>query len=296
LQILVNGEMVNPLDPLMRTPDSNGIAARLYGPEIRLSVRTGLNGPDADTGEVVVRFTELPVFVWYRLNPVEKRRMGITRAAGVSVLRAGREIDYGWFFVGSKRRENYDDWWRCEVEFDPILDEEFGVAHTKQQIRPSDALVEILTPIIEPVARILNRRAREAHEHLARKERERNPVISVAESVDDVLKDVAGDFMALVQASSATIGSAKRSSSELYAPIVGVDGLTLMFNESHVFYRKLIQAARSGDQVAKKSKETIEALLLAAARAEITGEDSDIQAVTRFRERWGKILSCYIKP
>ncbi len=28
-----------------------------------------------------------------------------------------RESDYGWFFMGPKRKENYDDWWRCEVAF-----------------------------------------------------------------------------------------------------------------------------------------------------------------------------------
>ena len=33
---------------------------------------------------------------------------------------ANREIDFGWFFMGNKRRENYDDWWRCEVKFEPV--------------------------------------------------------------------------------------------------------------------------------------------------------------------------------
>src|SRR6266487_3387449 len=64
--------------------------------------------------------------------------------------------------MGQKRRENYDDWWRCEVRFDPDLDEMFGVTHTKQEIRPTEELIGILTPEVEKTARELNARARKA--------------------------------------------------------------------------------------------------------------------------------------
>ena len=82
--------------------------------------------------------------------------MGVSKGAGVSIVRAGREIDHGWFFMGDKRKENYDDWWRCEVRFEPSLDELFGVTHTKQQVYPCAALLEILTPDLEQAARALN--------------------------------------------------------------------------------------------------------------------------------------------
>src|SRR5437667_3116176 len=64
--------------------------------------------------------------------------------------------------MGQKRRENYDDWWRCEVRFDPDLDELFGVTHTKQEIHPSEKLLSILVPDMERIARELNGRARRA--------------------------------------------------------------------------------------------------------------------------------------
>ena len=54
---------------------------------------------------------------WYSLSNEEKNARGIAKNAGVSIVRAGREIDCGWFFMGQKRKENYDDWWRCEVRF-----------------------------------------------------------------------------------------------------------------------------------------------------------------------------------
>src|SRR5439155_19936139 len=84
------------------------------------------------------------------------------KRAGVSIVRAGREIDYGWFFMGQKRRENYDDWWRCEVRFEPALDELFGVTHTKQVIQPREKLLAAITPDVERIARELNMRARKA--------------------------------------------------------------------------------------------------------------------------------------
>ena len=68
-----------------------------------------------ETSTVSVRFSELPVVAWRDLSAEEKRLRGIVGGAGVSFIRAGREIDYGWFLMGGKRKENYDDWWRCEV-------------------------------------------------------------------------------------------------------------------------------------------------------------------------------------
>src|SRR5206468_4932638 len=103
-----------------------------------------------------------PVAEWHSLSNEQKNAHGIAKRAGVSIVRAGREIDRGWFFMGQKRRENYDDWWRCEVRFEPELDEMFGVPHTKQEIRPTEKLVAILTPDMEKIARELNVRARKA--------------------------------------------------------------------------------------------------------------------------------------
>src|SRR5262249_51147688 len=61
-----------------------------------------------------------------------------------------------------KRRENYDDWWRCEVSFDPALDEYFGLTHSKQAISPTPEIQSILVPEIEATAHKLNARVRAA--------------------------------------------------------------------------------------------------------------------------------------
>ena len=181
-----------------------------------------------------IKFSELPVKDWYSLSASDKRRKGITRASGISILRAGREIDYGWFFVGSKRRQNYDDWWRCEVEFDPVLDEEFGLSHTKQQISPSDNLTEILTPMIEPIARSLSSRVREAHDDMAVRVGSENPVIADAQRLDNLLEDLAENEVAYSKSPSVNINRYRDFTSEFYKPIKHANGLELTLNESHV--------------------------------------------------------------
>lgn len=54
--------------------------------------------------------------------------------AGISFVRAGREIDFGPFgFINPS--EPRHRWWGVEVRFAPELDELFGVTNNKQQIR-----------------------------------------------------------------------------------------------------------------------------------------------------------------
>src|SRR5262249_8142293 len=56
---------------------------------------------------------------------------------------------------------NYDDWWRVEVEFQPPLDEMMGVTHSKQGIRPTQDILEIVSPEVSGTARLLSARVRD---------------------------------------------------------------------------------------------------------------------------------------
>lgn len=114
----------------------------------------------AGSGRIRVQFSELPVIRWATLSPADKAARGVTGAKPISILRSGREIDRGWCFMGSKRYENYDAWWRCEIDFDPVLDELFGISYTKQGIRPTEELSHLLAPDLEAIARSLNSRIR----------------------------------------------------------------------------------------------------------------------------------------
>jgi Histidine kinase-, DNA gyrase B-, and HSP90-like ATPase len=153
LSILVNGERVEAIDHLQLT----GGIARQFGSELEYDVPT-----TAGTGRISIRFSELWTPELLTADSQRKRDLGIINAKQVSILRAGREICNGWYFMGSKRRENYDDWWRCEIDFHPSLDEAFGVNFAKQSISPSEELVRMLSTDIEPLARVLNSRVRKS--------------------------------------------------------------------------------------------------------------------------------------
>jgi hypothetical protein len=180
ISIFIDGAPVIASDPLFLVEHHTLpiLRACSYGEVLYYNVRledmrdTHRYSPDASAiATIEVRFSELPVETLVGLSNSEKRALGIVNRAGVSVVRAGREIDYGWFFI-NKRRENYDDWWRCEVRFPPSLDEMFGVTHTKQGIRPSESLRQILTEDMTAISRVLSRRVRTAH-LVAATERER---------------------------------------------------------------------------------------------------------------------------
>lgn len=53
---------------------------------------------------------------------------------GISIVRACREIDFGDFGFFNPRHER-ERWWGCEIRFDPVLDELFGVTNNKQSVR-----------------------------------------------------------------------------------------------------------------------------------------------------------------
>lgn len=160
LRLTLNGSAIEANDPLMLTTRADGASAEIAFEPLEYELETEGGG----SASVRVRFASLPVHRWHHLDNVTKRRLGVVGGGGVSILRAGREIAYGWHLMGGKRRENYDDWWRCEIEFEPPLDEHFGITINKQGIRPSAELREALEPELESVARLLNARIRKAFE------------------------------------------------------------------------------------------------------------------------------------
>jgi hypothetical protein len=158
VRISLNGEPVQPIDPLFVARQSLTSGAELI--EEWSCVVRNADETDSPEGTVHISFSLLPIRDMHGLPTAEKRALGIINGGGVSVVRGGREVDYGWFFMPNRRKQNYDDWWRCEVRFDPVLDDAFGVTHTKQQVRPAPHLVEAISPYIEMTAKELHARVR----------------------------------------------------------------------------------------------------------------------------------------
>jgi len=162
LKLSINRSRVKARDPLLLHGPVEGHTASLAFEPLRYELATVEGG----TSFVDVRFSALPVHAWHHLDNLTKRRADIVGGGGVSIMRAGREIAFGWHLMGGKRKENYDDWWRCEIEFEPALDEHFGITINKQGIRPSTELREALEPELESMARLLNSRVRQAFEEV----------------------------------------------------------------------------------------------------------------------------------
>lgn len=320
VKITVNGDPVEPIDPLFLLPGSLYTGASLFGQPIDYEVHVDPASGDKSVGRVRVTFSELPVHDWHKLSNEEKRRRGISKGAGVSVVRAGREVDHGWFFMGAKARENYDDWWRCEIQFDPVLDEAFGITHTKQQIRPRSHLLEALAPDIEAAARALNARARKAH--LAAKDAERfaesetlaaagemllMPLPSGSRSRDEaVLEEVRKQHPSLRKSTPRKASDGSRIAYKIVEATVRStafftyarqDGrFILVLNPDHPFYRYVYkELAESDSPRDKKLRTQLELLLLAAARAEAT-EDAPkaVAHLERQRQLWSDTLATFL--
>ncbi|MBI2870507.1 MAG: ATP-binding protein [Candidatus Omnitrophica bacterium] len=314
-RITINGQDVRPRDPLFLREGSNLQGARRYGPEVKYLVKVYDTAGRPATSTVLVRFAELPIEEWYTLPNEEKRRQGISKKAGVSILRAGREIDYGWYFMRGKRKENYDDWWRCEVEFQPDLDELFGVTHTKQEINPTDQITELLAPDFEEIAHKLNSNVRQRFIRLkpnwaASSERIASEKDAQFEpprrAVDDCRKSSnnAGNRPVPI-----TLGSAFKLEGLKYRLVVRdlaspdfftsqLDGphLTVTLNKLHPFFERMCRPLTEGDGVnAAVLRQQVELLILAAARAETGLETRTSRTVfQQFRSSWSDLLAAFL--
>lgn len=312
LRITINGDNLEAFDPLYLNRKAEISGAQLFGEEMRFEVRAD-PVDTRKTGWVRVRFTELPVYAWHKLSNDEKHRIGITKGAGVSIVRGGREVDYGWFFMGNKHRENYDDWWRCEIQFDPILDEAFGITHTKQQARPQAHLLEALTPDLEATARALNGRARKAH--LAVKASERfSEAERIANERDHLLRPLprssdpaAKALMRELEKSHPTLRERVADEKDRYSIIehavmdtsfftLARDGnrLVLVLNPDHPFYREIYRPLSEGEAPRDSQlRAKLELLLLAAARSEAAAREK-VPALAKHRLEWSNTLAAFL--
>lgn len=86
--VSVNGDPVSPVDPLFLADRT--ARAKRYGRPLIYRIRVPTS--TTETSLVRARFAELPVARWHDLPISTKRALGIVNGAGVSVVRAGREV------------------------------------------------------------------------------------------------------------------------------------------------------------------------------------------------------------
>ena len=150
--IHIHNTLVEPIDPLfVDTRCQHHGALEKFRHPITIVDRNG-----QVRGSATVRLSLLPE-TWFRNQSEDSDRKKILkdRPRGFSILRNGREIDYGLF--GIRTGHWICDWWGGEIEFKPELDEAFGVNHTKQGIKLDADVVskfkDVLAPTLQSVSK-----------------------------------------------------------------------------------------------------------------------------------------------
>ncbi len=265
--ISVDGERCSAFDPLLRS-EFDGIEALAspWGPPMIIHL-SGFSHP------VIISFSLLHVENLSPLSTEEKKRRGIIGKAGVSVVRAGREIDYGWFFI-DRRRENYDDWWRAEVAFHPEHDELFGVSYTKQGVRPTEIIRVALSPHLTAASKELQRLVREAHATLVLDTPlSRATACAIASETDEMLCPI--DSQNILARSRNTTGrrysvESRPLASHRFVEHEFSDGhVRVVVNECHRFYQFVYAPALRGELSIHELSVRLELMLIGFARANI---------------------------
>jgi hypothetical protein len=268
ITITINRTRVEPVDPTLLTTKVDGTTADLAFQPLQYELKAAGGG----TSVVTVRFSVLPVHRWHHLDNVTKRRLGIVGHGGVSILRSGREIANGWHLMGSKRKENYDDWWRCEIEFEPPLDDHFGITINKQGVRPSAVLREAIEPELESIARLLNARVRQSFEEV-KFQAAAAASCRIAAAADSDLPVIASRVRG--GALAYRIGSKPMPLDSMFLSSLSQRTLDLTLNVDHPAFAALYQPLQSMEgEAAAELRVSLELFLLAFARSAAQVEQS----------------------
>lgn len=161
INVEVNGTKVRPHDPLftMTTtqfhegPAPDPVATTLLDKTFDWPVPSD---PDR-SAPVRVTFTLLPEQFRVRQSrtdrpggSAEAKKRRIHENEGISILRADREIFFGYLsgIQPSIEKIDIDRWWGCEIAFSPELDECFQVRNVKKGAEPIDGLRDKLKEFI----------------------------------------------------------------------------------------------------------------------------------------------------
>ncbi len=156
LNLYINNKLIEPFDPTYwmkeswhaKIPDLPETRSRLvqaWTKEIEIPVEEG----SKVTAPVSVRLYALPIEAWQNLpSKVLKNQLRVYDDHQVSFLRNGREVSIGPVPALNLARHATTNWLSVQIDFDGRLDEAFGVAMTKQGVRPKAYALEAINAVI----------------------------------------------------------------------------------------------------------------------------------------------------
>lgn len=296
-----NGKKILPFDPTFLRKGVNIVGGSQFGKELMYNIK--VPGQIDNVSQVKVRFVELPVLKWANLTNEEKRKNYITKGAGVSILRNEREIDYGWYFMGDKRKENYDDWWRCEIFFSSELDEVFGVTHTKQGIQQTEFMKNILVPDLEQIARTLKNRARlefikykKIHPSIYSKNLLERTGVYLDGLKNHNRKKNKNGINTKNKGFGYEILLVDSKTDNFFEVNECEDKIILVLNRNHLFYDKIFKTVNKEKHISRINfVKILEVLLFAAARSELLfSSKQETKILSKFKKEWSANIKTFI--
>ena len=298
--ITVNGSSVLPFDPLLLKgiDGQRGILATPLDCDLTVPVKYREAGVER-LSHVTLKFSQIDVSRLAVLDNTTKKRLGIIGGAGISIVRANREIDHGWYFV-NRRRQNYDDWWRGEISFSPELDELFGVSFTKQGIRPTSWLRDQLAPAVTEAAKLLLGRTRQAHMDLANQDLASGNIVC-REAATKCFEIEISDFLWTPMHAANEVGSFKLTCEERASNLfcqTSIDDreVQVTVNMLHEFFERVYAPMLNGSLSSQDALKAIQVILLGLGRADSAAWTTDERlTLARYRSELSHALRTMLR-
>lgn len=346
LNIVIGGRQVEAIDPLYLTPGAKDYDLIGPGREFyKLKNIEFVNPVTKKTGKILFRWSwlsrvkvenaakEVAEKRGKSINDV-KRRWGITvDYQGFSIMRDGREIKWGSTLNNLIRRHPDRNYFKAEIQFDPDLDEAFGINTNKSRFFLHKKLKAKLKDELKGLRSMFEEmRSKESTEWEATKKSAKASELIVAEAEKDHSKhrdkDDAEEKLQTVvvqgekaveegtknkkdfEAFKARIAEARKQNLPLifeaehspgapfFRPLYTGETSIVYLNTASGFYKDIYERAKGDDL----SMQLLELLIFSIARAEIEEhrvEDDETQNprlkhFLRMRQEWTTYLESYL--
>ena len=299
-QILVNEKKVEVINPLFLT--STGRFYKVKANDLKAQERNKLEfqfdtADGKRTGTIRIRFSYLPFgFQGTELNRKEDAeldgRFKVMKEnnAFFIVTRAGRQIDLvskTQFSKSDFTLGNNDRHWAIQLDFDPVLDEEFGITVNKQQVTLSERIWDKLKE--EGVPGIIKSLRKSFIKDKGRKASSESKG-STPKVSEIIIKHANQHETGVNRLHGYTVLTESLPGAPFYRTEYDGAQLQLLINKDHLFYSDLYEV----QELDSHSRTALELLLFALGYCENQASEELEEFYRRERQEWSKRLETYL--
>lgn len=298
-QIFVNQKKIEAIDPLFLSPKGRfyEVKANDLKAQERNKLEFQFETADGEgTGTICLRFSHLPF--GFQGTELERKddeeldgRFKVMKEnnAFFIVTRAGRQID----LVGKTQfgkpeftLVNNDRHWAIQLDFDPVLDEEFGITVNKQQVTLSERIWDKLKE--QGVPGIIKGLRKDFKQDKNRKVSSING--SALKHSESVMSHANQHESESNRFNDYKVLTESLPGAPFYRTEYDGAQLQLLINRDHLFSSHLYEAQDLG----KRSRTALELLLFALGYCESQSVEELEEFYKRERQEWSKRLETYL--